>query len=531
MKLKTRLTIIILFATITRLLLLYYYPLHLTDYHLIQTAADNLINGYGMGFQRSSVQDLSIFYFEGLRLWPPLVTIITALMNWITGNPLLADSILVSIGMIGLIWIIYKLAKKMNLNENWIQILLLFLAVNPEIIKQPGLGDIISAAFCMWGILVTADWIKSGSRKNVLQILAIALVIFLPSAFRYQYYPISALLPMAILLYATYEKDKKLLKAGLVCLTVVMSLIFLQEIMLYWYTKHTITTFIEKDNKGIYPGNLTETYPFFFKTFLNTSYIENTFQSFLLQVRKRYFLLSFLLFGGWLYLLIRKTKSISKKEVAITWLLVTVLIVIIVTLAGLSATHESQLNVHGKWTYVMEGRYYIVPSLLILLLSIWLLQEKQKNLNRNLRKAITVFLTMSLMYNGLLTIKFYYNIVNKNLPIHKNKMKGERQIIGDFLYKQASESNIPMVIVTEDPSVGFYTYHNNIAVAEAPKDMEVKYLNTSHPVKLYIIFVENYSNNENKLLIPETAIKELETANYLVYSLRIEPHQPVQLSQ
>lgn len=530
MKFKTQLIIVFLLAAITRLLHLYYYPVRLTDYHLIQTAADNLTNGYGMGFQRSSVEDLSLFYFEGLRLWPPLVTVITAYINQITGNRFLTDVILLSLSMLGLLWILYKIAKTINLHTSWIIVLFLFLAFNPEVIKHPGFSDVISAFFCLWSILVTAEWIKSDTEKNYLQIILTSLLLFLPSAFRYQYYTLSVFLPIAIVTYAIHSKNKKMLNAGLVCLSLTLSFLLLQEILLYWYTKQKVTIFIEKDTKGIYPGNLTEIYPFFLKTFLNTSYIENTWQTFLLHIRKSYLLFSFLLLCGWSCLLIRKTNSIIKKKAKIILLLLSILVFLFFTLAALSVTHESQLHANGKWTYVMEGRYYIVPSLLILLLTIWMLQEYQQNFTRNKRNAVVVLLTLSLLYNGLLTCKFYYNIATRNLPAQKKKPENERELIGHFFYQQATKSNIPLVISTEDPSIGFYPYHQNIAVTETLQAIGRKQLKTSHIVRLYVVIAQQKSHNKKNVLLPATATKELETANYLIYSLKVEPDQPVQLS-
>lgn len=178
MNYKIRLFIVFLIAAITRLLLLYFFPVHLTDYHLIETAADNLTTGYGMGFQRSSIQDLSHLYFEGLRLWPPLLTLVTALMNHLTGNPLLANFILISISMLSTLWIVYKLTKAISLNENWSLVLFAFLALNPEVIKQPGLSDVVSVLFCLWAILLTIGWIQNSETKTVFQLISISFLFF-----------------------------------------------------------------------------------------------------------------------------------------------------------------------------------------------------------------------------------------------------------------------------------------------------------------------------------------------------------------
>ncbi len=528
-----RLFIVFLIAAITRLLLLYFFPVHLTDYHLIETAADNLTNGYGMGFQRASVQDLSHFYFEGLRLWPPLITLVTALMNHLTGNPLLANFILISVSMLGTLWIVYKLTKTISLNENWSLVLFAFLALNPEVIKQPGLSDVISVFFCLWAILIAIEWIQTSETKTVFQLISISFLFFLPSAFRYQYYPVSIIFPVAILFYGLNTKNKRLTKASLTCLTLVAIFILLQEVLIYSYTGQTITAPVQQDNSGIYPRNLLETYPFFPKTFANTSYLENTWQHFFLPHRYHYFLLAFLLFCVWCCLLIKKlstSKTIEPSRNFTIGFILSVLLFIILTLAALSLTNQSQQNVHGNWTFLMEGRYFIVPSILLLLLSLWLMQQYYSQKQKRIQKLIQLILSLVLLYNGILTIKFYYNIANRNIPSQKPEGESERTLIGDFLQKKANESTIPLVICTEDPSVGFYPHHKNIAVTESGiKSLSSNTIRTTKAVNLCLIVVKNKGLYTNELSLETKAKTLYQTKNYQIYSIHIEPHQQLKL--
>ena len=139
--------LVLIFSFVSRLLYLLYFPLQYTDFYLINTAAENLIDGHGMGYMRTSHTDISSFYFEGLRLWPPMVTATVALFLKITGDPVIANSLAIGIILIFLFYYTDRLLTDLNLNIRTRLLVVLLLGINPDLIKHPGLSDLAAATF------------------------------------------------------------------------------------------------------------------------------------------------------------------------------------------------------------------------------------------------------------------------------------------------------------------------------------------------------------------------------------------------
>ncbi len=531
MRATRQLQIVILFAFITRLLLLYCFPLHMTDYMFINSAAENLIDGHGMGFIRSSPEDLSAFYFEGLRLWPPLVTATTAILLNITGSYLIADFLLMTILLLGFTYILYSLCKEMGLTNDYIIYVFIVFALNPELIKRPGFSDLAASFFCIWALLLLIKQLKRSKPITPISIFFISLVFFLPSAYRYQYYPVSLLFPICLLISSIYLKEKTLMKWSVISLLIVSLFICSQEYFLFVYSGQPIDQAVAMDKTGFYLFNLQHVYPFFIKTFVNVSYIENTWKNIILAIRSYYYVaaavfLLILLFYTVRHLVIsiRKTKAdrIKVKQSISVLSLVPFLLLPVLILIALSLTHNSRTGQPGGWTYVNEGRYYIVPSILLLLLTFWLIQQKWAGFTPVTKRILSSLFIISIVYNLALTVKFYYNAASNNIPDKELTNRADRDAAYNYLQRFADEE-IQTVITYNEPYFTFFPYIKNVAVTKKISLLTNKTLQTKKRIRLLIISKKDAPQTDVDFILRYKAAPVFSRPNFVIYSTILEP--------
>jgi len=525
-----QLQVVLVFALITRLLLLYCFRLHMTGFMLINSAAQNLIDGNGMGFTGSSPADLSLFYFEGLRLWPPLVTLTTALFFKLTASFEVADFLLVSITLIGLIRVLYLYSKEIGLDTRYIIYTFIIVTLNPELIKRPGFSDLAAALFCMWGLLLITRELKKETPSSFLRLLYITLIFFLPSAFRYQYYPVSVFFPVYLLCSALYLKDKQLARRSVFLLVGAISLIFLQEYFLFRYTAQPLNQTLAMDDQGFFPSNLKAYYPFVPKTFLNMSYVENTWDTFVTSIRHIYYFITAIVFlvfivftSGFFLNFFKKTKpGIQTRQALASFTTLPFLILPIAVLVFLSLTHNSRTGQPGGWTYVNEGRYYIVPSLLLLLLTIFIVQHKWETFSLITKRILTFLFVVSIAYNLALTIKFYYNIATDSIPDKELNNRTDRAAVYDYL-KTTVEDDIPTVITYSEPYFAYFPHIKNAAITSTTSLLLNQKIRTTRTIRLLIISGYNPPAADSILINRYNAAPVLTKPNVTIYSTVLQP--------
>jgi hypothetical protein len=528
-----QLQLLLVFAFLTRLLLLYCFPLHMTDHMLINSAAQNLISGHGMGFTRSAAEDLSAFYFEGLRLWPPLVTATTAFFLNFTGSHPGTDLLMMTIVLVGFIWVLYSLCKEIELKTNYILYVFLVFTLNPELIKRPGFSDLAAAFFCIWAILFLIKQLKKTTLPEYLSLLAGSFLFFLPSAFRYQYYPISLLFPLVLVLSSLYLKNKTLFKRSAISAFLVLLLIVLQECLLFVYTAQPIDQAVAMDTTGFFLFNLQNSYPFFFKTFINISYVENTWKHIILPFQYFYFSAAAIFLATFVFYITHflistlrrqktKEKQVDIRQTLSVLSLVPFLILPIATLIGLSLTHNSRTGQPGGWTYVNEGRYFILPSILLLLLVFWLIQKKWAGFSGILKKILIVVFISTISYNLTLTLKFFYNAITNNIPDKEISNRLDRTAVFEYI-QATSKDELPTVITYTEPYFTFFPYLKNVAVTQKIDLLRNKKLSTRKTVRLLIICQKDITQEELTFIRLYQAVPVLYRSNCTVYSTVIHP--------
>ncbi|RXK60696.1 hypothetical protein ESA94_09545 [Lacibacter luteus] len=532
MKTSTLLFIVICFAILTRSLYLLVFPLQLTDYSLINTAAENFVSGDGLGFMRSTQKDLSTVYFEGLRLWPPLVPLSLSFFIKMTGSAFLANTILLLLILILFHYYLYNLLNRLSINKAGKIIVFLIVALNIDLIKQPGLSDLAAATFSIGATSCYISLILKKTEYSIFKLSIVAFLFFLPAAFRYQYYPLTILFPTLLYASGVYLKDLLLKKNALILFGFILTFITIQELFLFLYTSQPLTQSISMDESGFFPSNLAIIYPFFIKTFASISYIENRFLSFLLPIHQYYSFAIVILLGAWLYFLskniiqrkLTSEKNIVNREKTVLLSVLTILLTPILTLLLLSVTHAKQTDGVEGWTYVQEGRYYIGSSILVLVLTTWFIQNNIKHVSKLFFSVGKFCLLLILSYNLLLTASFYKNLITKEVVIkgvNPNSDRKKVEQIIDHLNINATKK----VITYNDASLAFYPYKKNVVVTQKISSLNETGFETSQTIQLLII-ADKPINNSDSVLIHKTNAKQISSLKRCtIYLAEISPSQ------
>lgn len=507
---------IIVFAFITRLLLLFAFPLQDTDFYMINSAAENLANGHGLGFQRSSINDLSIVHFEALRLWPPLLTILVAAFIKLTGSAFIANTLLLSLFALVFFYSVNKILLLLKLQTNTKALIYLFIATNPETIKVPGLSDMAGATLCLAACAGFINLLYKKQNFQTSTLFFTGILFFLPSAFRYQYYPLSYFFPIIFLLYSLRLKDQQLVRKSIILLLIIFALTCLQEILLYNYSKQPLTQSVAMDKSGFFISNLQKPYPFWIKSFINLSYLENKFIFNQLSVEIFYIFLFMCFVAAFVIKMKFLFKKIQNEQDSIrNFSLIFLLIASVIpfaTLLLLSLTRESQTNKAGSWTYINEGRYYILSSVLLLIVTASYFQELKKQVSDRMKNIGLKCVIGILTFNGLLTAKFYANYILDNIPDRTTTTQNDRKRIDSLIDKLRIKKKEPIVITFNEPNFAFYPFKPNIAVTQKIPRLAKHEFSTSKETKLLIIADKPLTSTDS-LLIAKTNAKKLATLN------------------
>lgn len=269
------------------------------------------------------------------------------------------------------------------------------------------------------------------------------------------------------------------------------------------------------DNRGFFLFNLTFIYPFFLKTFVNFSYIENKFPYLIKHLGHFYSLGILTLFFLWFYKLFTLTKRTKyasdqsieiRKDLSVRIILfISLLPVCILTL--LSLIYNSRTGLPGGWTYVKEGRYYIISSILVLILSLWYIQNQLKAFSTFVKITGTILFATIIIYNSLLTFKFYYNVYSNNIP-DKEVYNREDRIKIDAVLTTLSKNGVTTIISSDEPYFSYFPFKENVAIAQKPSMLISQKFHSSKKIQLLIV-APNPLTGPDSILVSKTSAKQI----------------------
>jgi len=193
-------------------------------------------------------------------------------------------------------------------------------------------------------------------------------------------------------------------------------------------------------------------------------------------------------------------------------------------LIALSLTHNSRSGSPGGWTYVNEGRYYILPSILLLVLTFWLIQKKWPGLSGTIKKALISLFVATILYNLALTLKFFYNSTTNNIPDKEQSNRLDRTAVYNYLRTQ-SKDVMPTVVTYTEPYFTIFPYIKNVAVTKKIDLLAGTKLSTKKKIRLLIVSQnqKDLSPAELAFIQQYNAVPVLYRTNCTIYSTTLDP--------
>jgi hypothetical protein len=505
-----------LLAVIFRLLYIYLYPPGGTDHEMIHSAVDNLLSGNGLTFPIANTNDLSVKSYQPMTEWPPLVAYYISIVKAIVGNAQGADLIIMCLGMVLLLLVMHNIMKLLHITEQARAVLWIFIAANPSPFHNVGISDLYGALFMMWGTMFLLRFIQQHQISNA-QLTIASLFFFLPAAFRYQYYPLVFIFPVLLIVAGKLKENQYLLKKGWLSLSIVFFLFCFQVTMLY--QRSGTGSYIADDKTGFYPENLLHFYPFLIKAFINSGYFETKL---LLtggrQIMPVYYtlcaILTFnILFKTFTYLAVQLKRFDKKSEdpnevlKLSRFFVFAIAMGVVMVLSAISLRYYPQIsNSGGMFTYVKESRYFIVTSLLFLVLFTSLLQHYLLRFNLgsllSFRKlAVASFFLINLSLFG----KFIYNVSAGSLPNSIGKKSDNRQLVQYEMESLLDTYKLPIVAASQYKDLIYSPNIKDYRVIRNFKEFFEKGIQTSQPVQVVLVTKRNLSAEEKQIISQRNA--------------------------
>lgn len=502
-------TLFFLVAVLVRGAYFFYFTPFGTDQVMIHTAVDNLLLGKGLTFPIANLQDLSIVHFQPMNEWPPLVGYLIYVVKVVVVSTRGTDMILMTVGVFLLLLALKRIMKHIEMNAVFQSVLWIIIAINPEPFFKAGISDVYSCLCMLWGVSLCLGFVKAKSIKTH-QLLVASLIFFLPAAFRYQYYPVIFICPIYLIIAGRVLKQTDLFKKGKWALLLVAMLLITQIALLYFQTGAAAR--IAEDKIGIYLENLVHMYPFLIKGFLNTSYLENILftknGSALIFVNSLYFIVTAYLLlkvGTFLTSHYKSTVQQPPTEKKILYLnksfLLFISLGIVLLLSLLSLIYSPQINPYGIFTYVKEGRYFLVPTFLLLLVTTSVLQEHLVHLQGQMFKFYKTLIVFIVLSNLSLFGKFFYNILSGKQKVQGTSWAKERNDVFKIIESQKQIFKRPIVAVGNN----YFSYQSvpeNYGIIKKLKQLETLPIKTTKPIQL-LIFTQLKPSTEEELFINE----------------------------
>jgi hypothetical protein len=185
---------------------------------------------------------------------------------------------------------------------------------------------------------------------------------------------------------------------------------------------------------------------------------------------------------------------------------------VVVLLTVLSLRYDMQSK--AMFTYVREGRYFIISTLLFLLLFSSLAQSFVLKLNFQWQFSARRLAFASLMIINLsLFGKFLYNSATNNLKDLKGKRQEQRQFVLHEIEELIQKNKLPVVAASQNRDLIYYPNIKDYGIVRNFKDLFQKGIHTSQPVQIVLVTGKKLSNEE-AAFVKQKGAKEILNNGY-----------------
>lgn len=362
---------ILLIAILLKTALFFHYFQFEGDKLFQAIAAKNLVNGKGLTFQYVAVNDLSHEIFEPLNRWPPGYSLLISFFYIFTHSLITSCLIIDVLSIIFFFAILFKLLNLLGFPGYLTNLIIIFNGATIAIyLSKP--TDLPGLEICLYIIYMSLLFFSDPSKKARYGIF-IGFINSIAPLLRYMYLPTAFVVPCILIWTGIAKKDKRLRKGGTFsfCVTAVVII----SLLIFQKTYAGSAVYITLAKTGFYPENLLQLYPVFFGSFFNLNFL-------ILQIAAITHITYTRILQGIIYIniffaiafIIKFLKySIHKKVAASTpWeyfiiagSLINLTIFLLLALLSLTINLYSYVYFDAPWTYISDGRYFVLLMVLI----------------------------------------------------------------------------------------------------------------------------------------------------------------------
>lgn len=461
----------------------------------LQTAtAHNFASGNGITIAYASGQDLSETEYKKIGLWPPGFPISLALLMSVGLTAFQAFFVLEVVALSMLFLSLYGIFRL--LAEEVLLIIpvcfLLFQAFTISIYKVSFTNDLLSLSFSVCAFFLLLKTTRGNSRWGLLFIFG--FISFLPSFYRFSYYPVSLLFPFLLILYALFV-DRRRLKAGLFAFFVTCTFVGLQ--LFYQSTLPTGLSYLNDYYPEGFSGLYWENLALFADLPVEMLTDKYLFRRSLDQIHPALFLvvnsLAWVVFAFTAAALCFRMAVTGKQrgrayfltpknQLLVGGLLVCLVVVCFLALLSLRYPPAVAEWVAGnKWTYVAETRYFGLLLFLFPLLFLIGFQDilKIKWVRIGIMGTGVAFLSFSVGVNLYYTYKYGGNNLKENAAAYYHY---SQELESYLKARQASFRSVSLLYAPADGGDGYTLYASLLQIPLLSlKDIE-EGINSREPV-------------------------------------------------
>lgn len=418
--------------------ILSYYSSHIgNDKRLQLSMAQGLMEGRGLGVTKYSLHDIYSPIFDTTQFFPPGYSVLIIPFLKIFGsNEYLATTALDLIIVITFIIVIRRLCRIIGMSTGVINLITIvmgcfqfgfFLFSTPtDALNLTLLIGCIAHAICLQKSLKTAGYIK---------LILSGFFFFLPGLFRYASIPIGLILPLLILAYNFFQKDRYSVKKSLFIFFITLFFTGLLFTSLYFYSGNALPGHSTK--AGFYPGHLMHWYPFIPASFINLDFaaqrVEQFFQVPYTTAFKMFRIIHEIIFAGlsvWALIgILRHRISLPKTAFGLfVFYGAAISIFTMVILAYMSLSRPLG-SPPFFWTFVAEGRYYAFINVFLQIAMIGLITKPAIKKRPFILNLISFFVLITLAIETAHGIYYNAKIISRY-----EAMKAEQVYNHDYLY-------------------------------------------------------------------------------------------------
>jgi len=358
--------IIIVFAIAERIINVLYVSFAGRDKMLLVLQSKSLLDGKGLSIPQYFTNNLETPVYDFTPFWPPGYPVLLApLLKIFNYDVYWSTTIFDIIVSIAFIFLVRKIALQLNFPLAAANILTLIAGCfEYPFIYESLPTDTISLVFFLTGLLFVLQ-IAVSEKFLWGKLLLAAFFLFLPYVFRYSYPPLSAAVPLGIIILGLMNRNRLLVKKGIWVFIITAALIAVFTIFLNATTGSA--GYILKTERGLFPENLIHWHPFVTASFINLPFLTSQANKIAgLSLNQTLTILEiinaiivFVIIALFLYLLFKKKFFLSPDKFNIYLFLGFIIsAATCLSLGYLSFTYQIQNLFQHSWNYIGESRYY-----------------------------------------------------------------------------------------------------------------------------------------------------------------------------